>query len=224
MTSALNPLAIDEACYQRYLEALLAGNRHRCDEILQDQLQQGTALKTVYLELMQRAMYEVGTLWERNLVSVATEHLASATTEVLLTRVYPKLFLQPHKDHRAVIACVPQEQHQIGARMVADFFELHGWHGFFLGANTPTAGLIHLIRERDPDVVGLSMSILFNRPQLEGMLEALGREFPMLDLFLGGRAFQGEAGCNAREELMRKFQKLRYFDSLNELEGYLANE
>jgi methanogenic corrinoid protein MtbC1 len=224
MTAAHNSPAIDESCYQSYLEALLAGNRHRCDDILQDQLKQGVSLKALYLDLMQRAMYEVGTLWERNLVSVATEHLASATTEVLLTRVYPKLFLQPHKDRRAVIACVPQEHHQIGARMVADFFELHGWHGFYLGANTPISGLVSLIRERDPDVVGLSMSILFNRPQLERMLEAISSEFPALDLFLGGRAFQCDAGREAQRELMRQFQHLRYFNSLDELEIYLTNE
>jgi methanogenic corrinoid protein MtbC1 len=215
---------IREDDYRAYLHALLAGDRHRCADILQEQLRLGVSLKAVYLDLMQRAMYEVGTLWEANKVSVATEHLASATTEVLLALVYPRLFSLPHRDRRAVIACVPQEYHQIGPRMVADFFELHGWHGFSLGANTPTSGLLRIIRERDPDVVGLSMSLLFNRPQLEAMIETVSAEFPALDLLLGGRAFHGDgAGRLAREELMRRFPRLRYFDSLNELETFLTS-
>ena len=173
---------------------------------------------------MQRAMYEVGTLWEQNLVSIATEHLATATTEFLLAQIYPQIFAQPHKDRRAIITCVPGEYHQIGPRIVADFFEMHGWHGFTLGANTPTAALISMIRERDPDVVGLSLSRLINRPQLEGMLKAISREFPDLTLFLGGRAFSADdAGKQAREEVMLVCPQLVYFPSLNELEIYLTN-
>jgi methanogenic corrinoid protein MtbC1 len=224
MSDAPNAVtAVDEASYRGYLELLLAGDRHRCGAIIREHLQQGVSLKAVYLDLIQRAMYEVGTLWEKNAVSIATEHLASATTEFLLTLIYAQLFAQPHKDRRAIIACVPGEYHQIGIRIVADFFELYGWHGFSLGANTPTAALLSAIRERDPDVVGLSMSLLFNRPHLESMLEAIGSEFPQLELFLGGRAFSDEgAGRQAREELMQRYPQLVYFASLNELESYLT--
>jgi methanogenic corrinoid protein MtbC1 len=217
--------AIDETCYRSYLEALLAGDRRCCANILQEQLQKKQSLKIIYLDLMQRALVEVGSLWERNQISAATEHLASAITESLLGQIYPQLFSQPRRERRAIITCVPQEYHQIGARMVADFFELHGWHGFTLGANTPTGALIRMIRERAPDVVGFSMSILFNRPQLEGMIEAVSKEFPTLQLLLGGRAFHAEeAGWQAREELMQRYRQLRYFDSLNELEIYLTND
>jgi MerR family transcriptional regulator, light-induced transcriptional regulator len=215
--------AIAEACYRRYLKALLAGDRHACIDIFQDQLQQGVSLKTLYLDLVQRAMYEVGTLWERNRIAVATEHLASATTEMVLTTVYPLLFSQPHKDLRAIITCVPNEYHQIGARMVADFFELQGWHGFILGANTPTDGLLRMIAERDPDLVGFSMSMLFNRAHLELMVAAVSQSFPALRLLLGGRAFQGADGRQAREQMRDRFPGLRYLESLNDLEDYLSH-
>ena len=215
--------AIDESCYRRYLDALLEGDRRLCGNMLQELLDLETPLKAIYIDLMQRAMYEVGVLWQSNQISVANEHLASATTEALLALLYPKLFSQEHKDRRAVIACVPRELHQIGPRMVADFFELHGWHGFSLGANTPIDGLISIIHERDPDVVGLSMSLLFNRPQLEAMLDAVSREFPALTLMLGGQAFRGDgAGRQAREELMQRHPQLRYFETLDELEAFLT--
>lgn len=215
---------LDESCYAGYLAALLAGDRRQCAAIIQEQLDRRVPIKALYVDFMQRAMYEVGTLWERNLVSVATEHLASATTEVLLAQLYPRLFAQPHKDRRAVIACVPREYHQIGPRMVADFFELHGWHGFSLGANTPTDGLLRIIDERDPDVVGLSMSLLFNRPQLEDMLARVCREFPETALLLGGRAFHGNgAGRQARDELLRQYPGLTYVASLDDLETYLGH-
>ena len=220
-----SPPAIDEACYRGYLEALLIGNWQHCAKVLEEQLLRRLPLKSMYLDLIQRAMYEVGTLWEQNLVSVATEHLASATTERLLGFLYPRLFSQTYKDRRAIIACIAQEYHQIGPRMVADFFELHGWHGFFLGANTPAPHLIRMIRERNPDVLCLSMSLLFNLPQLESTLQIVSGEFPALQLFLGGRALNGEgAGRQVREELMRGYPRLRYFESLSQLESYLISE
>jgi MerR family transcriptional regulator, light-induced transcriptional regulator len=216
--------AIAETSYQNYLEVLLAGDRHRSATMVKELLHQGVSLKAVYLDLIQRAMYEVGTLWEHNAVSIATEHLASATTELLLAQIYPQLFAQKHKDRRAIIACVPNEHHYIGARIVADFFELHGWHGFSLGANTPTDALVAMIKERDPDVVGLSMSLLMNRPHIENMLEQISHTFPTLELFLGGRAFSGDgAGRQVRDELMQRYPQLVYFESLHELERYLTN-
>ena len=217
-------LSINETSFKNYLQALLIGDRQRAAVIIQDLLLQGVSLKSVYLDLIQRAMYEVGFLWENNRVSIATEHLASATTEVLLAQIYPQIFAQPHKDQRAIIACVPHEYHHIGARIVADFFELHGWHGFSLGANTPTAALLSMIDERDPDVVGLSMSLLLNLPYIESMLEEINRTFPILKIFLGGRAFSGDgAGKQARDKLAQRYPQLAYFDSLNELERYLTN-
>ncbi len=214
---------VSEGCRRIYLDALLAGEHQLCAGVVAEQLRLGSSLKTVYLDLMQWAMYEVGTLWENNVVSVATEHLASATTETLLALTDAKLFSQPHKDRRAVVACVPEELHQIGTHMVASFFELHGWHSFFLGANTSAAALIRSIETRDPDVVALSMCMLFNRPQLEGTIREIGRQFPRLKILLGGRAFHGESGGRqAAEELVRRYPQLQYFDSLNELEVYLA--
>ena len=224
MTDTTNASIFDETCYQSYLGSLLTGDRHRCAAIIQDLLQREVALKSVYLDLIQRAMYDIGTLWESNTVSIATEHLASATTELLLAQIYPQLFARPHEDRRSIIACVPHEYHHIGARIVADFFELHGWHGFSLGANTPTEALISMIHERDPDVVGLSMSLLINLPHIEDMLEKINREFPTLEIFLGGRAFSGDsAGKQAREDLIQRYPHLVYFESLNELERYLTN-
>lgn len=36
-------------------------------------------------------------------------------------------------------------QHEIGMRMVADFFEMEGWDTYYLGANTPTRSILQTI-------------------------------------------------------------------------------
>lgn len=97
----------------------------------------GESIENIYFHLFQRALYDVGKLWEQNKITVATEHLATAITEYLMVLCQQELFLTPRIDKRAIIACTANEYHQIGARMVADTFEMHGWDTWFLGSNTP---------------------------------------------------------------------------------------
>jgi len=120
-------MVISETVYGDYLAFLLSGKKAECVTIVQGLIDQKIFVKDLYLELFQRSMYQVGKLWEENKVSVATEHMATAITEGLLQLVYPMLFSADHVGKSAIIACVPQEYHQLGAKMVADIFEMNGW-------------------------------------------------------------------------------------------------
>lgn len=59
----------------------------------------------MYQDLVQRSLYEVGELWERGHVSVATEHLATAITESLLTWEF-----QPPLGQKVSTNCVPPDR------------------------------------------------------------------------------------------------------------------
>ena len=41
-----------------------------------------------------------------------------------------------------VATCIGGELHEIGIRMVADFFEMEGWDTYYLGANTPADAVV----------------------------------------------------------------------------------
>ena len=124
---------IEERLYQDYLKALLAGKRKQCRDMVQGLLDANIELKTLFTNLFQRSMYEVGELWENNRITVANEHLATSITESLLNLTYPVLFAADRSGKKAVISCSANEFHQVGGKMVADIFELNGWDGHFLG-------------------------------------------------------------------------------------------
>jgi methanogenic corrinoid protein MtbC1 len=174
----------------------LAGDRMLCTQTMQSVLVPGMELKDLYVQLFQRALYEVGEQWEKGKISVAVEHAATAIVERLLSIVQPKVFEGGERSHTAVIACVAEEYHQLGARMIADLFELNGWRCYFLGANTPLPDLLQLIRRHHPQVVGLSLSIYFNLPSLLKVYTALRNEFPKQLIIVGGQAFRW-GGLNA---------------------------
>ena len=180
---------ITKQLYETYLDLLLEGNRLKCVQLVQDLLDRQIDIKDLYLHLFQQSLYKVGELWEYNKISVAKEHLATSITEGLLTLVYPRLFKARRTSKKAVISCSANEYHQVGGKMVADIFELNGWDGYFLGANTPVDQLLSFIDEKEPDLVGLSLSVYFNLPSLKAGIEAIRADFRKLDIVVGGRAF-----------------------------------
>jgi methanogenic corrinoid protein MtbC1 len=203
-----------EGAYAQYLAALLDGNRAVCQAITEDLRAGGVGLKGLYVNLFQRALYQVGELWEHNQVSVAVEHLATAITERLLTSVQAQVFSGQQRERSVVIACVADEYHQLGARMVADLAELRGWRGHFLGANTPLPDLRRLIEACRPTLVGLSLSIYSNLPALLRALDALEAAYPDLPILVGGQAFRW-GGLDA----LQRYQNVSYVASLDELEA-----
>jgi len=204
---------ITETLYSDYLMALLAGSKPVCAEIVSTLLDAETPIKRIYLDLFQRSLYEIGTMWERNAISVSTEHLASSITESLLNLIYPKLFMSERRGRKAVIACCAAEHHQIGAKIVADFFEIHGWDSYFLGADTPADALVKMIDLKKPDLVGLSIAIYFNVPSLKTMIEEVKTTFEELPILVGGQAF-----LHGGRDFLKASPGVEYIDSLESLE------
>lgn len=176
--------------YNAYLASLLAGNRSGCAKMINDLIREKTSIKELYVNLFQSSLYEVGRLWEQNKISVATEHLCTSITESMISLCYPMIFAAEHTGKKAVITCTPGEYHQIGARMVADYFELYGWDGYFLGADTPADELMQYIREKKPDIVALSISVSFNLAKIRGLALKIREEFPDLTIITGGQGFR----------------------------------
>jgi len=205
-----------EPTYQEFLDNLLSGKRASCLEQVRQLLEQGIEIKMLYTELFQKSLYEVGELWERNQISVATEHLATSIIESAMGLIQPLLFGGQRTGRKAVVSCVANEFHQVGGKMVADIFELHGWDGYFLGANTPLADLLEMLKEKKPDVVCFSLSIYSNLPELLAAIAKVNQEFPALDILVGGQAFRWGG-----REALQPYQKVALLESLDDLERYI---
>ncbi len=180
---------ITEALYQEYLSLLLEGNKAGCARIVAKLIADKIDLETLYLALFKRSLYEIGDMWADNKVSVATEHLGTAITEGLMTQAYPLIFRQAHVGKKAVVACVANEYHQIGGKMVADVLELCGWDTYFLGANVPDEGLMTMLQDKKPHLLCLSLSLSTNIGHLDQTIRHVRGQWAKLPIFVGGKAF-----------------------------------
>jgi MerR family transcriptional regulator, light-induced transcriptional regulator len=178
-----------DAITNDFLQNLLKGNRANCSAIAKQYLEKNPSIKDLYEEVFKQALYEVGRLWENNKITVASEHLATAITEGILNELFEQIISRKKINKKVVVACVENEKHQVGIKMVADVFEMKGWESSFLGTGIPTSELVKFIRETQPDILAVSLSVYFNFANLLKMLELLRSEFPDLQIIIGGQAF-----------------------------------
>ncbi len=159
-----------------FTDALIMGDGHRVDTIVQQQFQQGLDSIDIGIQLIQPAMYEIGLRWETNRITVAQEHLATALAQTLLARNLTQTEYAPRTEHRALFACIPGNHHILGLRMVSDAFEIGGWDVQYLGADIPFNALLSQTDQWKPDLLGLSISTLNQLPVLKFCLGKLRSE------------------------------------------------
>ncbi|MBS4060209.1 MAG: cobalamin-dependent protein [Bacteroidetes bacterium] len=207
---------IADDVFKSYFDSLISGKRNDCRIIVDGLMTDHYSVEEIYSDLFQRSLYQVGEYWERNLISVATEHMATAITENLMILLQPAIFTTERVGKKAVIATVAGEYHQVGAKMVADIFEMNGWDGFFLGGNTPGNELIRFIDENKPDVIGLSLTIYFNFPVLISGIKQIRHYFDDTPLIVGGQAFR----WGVKPEALSAFKETYYLDSIGALNRF----
>lgn len=170
--------------------ALLEGNRRKCNEIVSRFLNEGNSLPAMHAGLLQPALINIGLKWQRGQITVAHEHIATATAQSLMADYFSREMLAPLNGKKAIFACIEGNEHVVGLRMVSDAFELAGWDVHFVGANTPSNALIAHIREWNPDCVGISICFSHQLEQarilIQKIRESVGIQQPFV--LLGGIA------------------------------------
>ncbi len=176
---------------QEYLDALLGLNRHRAYALIETALEQGATIADIYLGVFQPVLREVGRLWQLNHLGVAHEHFISAATQTIMSRLYPRIFGSQRVDRRLVMACVGDELHEIGARMVADLFELAGWDTLYLGANVEATDLAALLSRESPDLLCLSVTLGEHLGMLREQIQQVRQEpgCAGVKILVGGQPF-----------------------------------
>ncbi|MFV9506611.1 MAG: cobalamin B12-binding domain-containing protein [Oscillochloridaceae bacterium umkhey_bin13] len=175
--------------YENYLAALRAGDRRLALNTARTAIANGADIRDLYLDVLQPAMYEVGRLWEINQFTVAQEHLATAITQSVMAQIYASVLCQPPIGRTMVATCIGGELHELGIRMVADFFEIEGWDVYYLGANMPTGDVLSMIEQRRAHLLAISVTLGGHVLQVRELIDAV-RASPMgrrIKIMVGGQ-------------------------------------
>ncbi len=138
-------------------------------------------------------LVDTGAAWQVGTSAVWEEHFASAIVRTIIESLYLDVVEAaakiPRRSEHVLLANPPQEQHDLGLRMLADRFELAGYPVTFLGANTPLDEIAAAASATNAEIVILSIATMYERVELREFLELLHEKIPNVRLRVGGAAF-----------------------------------
>lgn len=190
--SFLDPTAPLAELASDHLALLLRAERAVASQRILAAVAAGTPLRLIYLEVFQRTQREIGRLWQMNRISVAQEHYCTAATQMIISQLYPHIFSgSTHRVGTLVATGVAGDLHEIGVRMLADLFELDGWHACYLGGNTPTDAVLQTVAQQRAQVLAVSATLSLHLPAVQALIERLRADgrFSAVRVLVGGYPF-----------------------------------
>lgn len=187
------PEAAAEYDFSDYMDSLLVCDKEKATRILLSLQEAGRPREVIYRDFMERALKEVGSMWERGDLPVWKEHCISEITLESMTLI--KEHKQaPARRKKPLMALVPgAESHSIGLRMISDQLEGQGFRIIFLGSNIPTDNILQGIRENKPEAILLSVTMPRHvdtvRLIIDKIKQTFGTKAPAI--LIGGAAFEG---------------------------------
>ncbi len=158
-------------------------------------------LVTLYNEILRPALYDIASNEKEQSITIGQEHIRTAIVRTIVECCYPfviverSLKFEPHQlnQKRVAIYCPEDEYHEIGPRMVEDFFALNGFETIFLGGNTPRENLFELMEDLQPDYVAISVSNYYNIVPAKRSIEFLRNKLSKVPkIIVGGYALENK--------------------------------
>ena len=121
------------------------------------------------------------------------EHMMSSIVRSIVETCYPFVLREREKTamqtaDTALVVCPRQEEHEIGARMAADFFTIWGFNTVYIGANTPDKTLLKAVESLQPRYIAVSVSNYYHMFAAKDMIANVRARFEVT-IAAGGQAF-----------------------------------
>jgi methanogenic corrinoid protein MtbC1 len=187
--------------YEEFISHLDRQDKPACvDFVLNLLSHRKTDIVTLYEQILAPSLRENFCRDRHEKICIWEEHVRTSIVRTIVECCYPYVIEErTRRNHaaardKAVILCPSEEYHEIGARMVADFFTLCGYDAVFVGANTPITDMLEVIGDIQPQYLAISVSNSYNILAAQKLIEHIlkikeqsGRDFKII---AGGYAFQ----------------------------------
>ena len=176
------------------LQALLAAHEREAAvmEVLRA-VEAGLGVERLYDEVLLPLLRTLGAGWQSGQTAVWEEHMATQAIRSAVEALYPRILARKAGVAPVPVTvaffCPPDEAHDLGLRMLADRFDLHGFRTVYVGASTPVDDMVACAPGVGAHVVCLSASTHFHRAALRHAVAALEAALPGVRIIVGGPAF-----------------------------------
>ena len=172
-----------------YADAVLGGSETAAERVVREAIEAGLPEGVISGEVVAPTMRAIGDLWERGLLSVADEHLATEISiRVLALQREAFRATSRRGAHRVVLAGIEGERHALGLTMAGSVLVHAGFDVRMLGPDLPMPDLAAAVDRHRPSLVGLSVTQAGLAELVPEAIDAARRIAPRVGVLVGGSA------------------------------------
>lgn len=139
--------------YEKFLNLLVSEDKENCVNFILDKLDKGEIdVVTLYTDILTLALNSMFcTEDDDDSECIWKEHVRTSIVRTILECCYPYLIKErkakgiDRRNEKIIVVCPSEEIHEIGARMIVDYFTMLGFDAIFIGANTPREEILNAI-------------------------------------------------------------------------------
>jgi len=187
---------VENNTLERYLRALLEGDRTACRCVIEETLQRGVPTNAVYADVIWPIMLEVEHLIRTDKISVVQEHLATRINRTIVDQLQNKLPRRPARGKKVAVCCGQNELEELGAQMTVDLFESDGWEVRFLGGGLTNDDILGYVNEYAPDILLIYGASPKQAPEIRQLIDTVRavNAWPNMRIMLSGGVFNRAEG------------------------------
>jgi len=177
------------------IEAVVGFDQDKSKKAAEEALKAGVPAYDVIMEGLALAMEEVGRRYEAGEYFLSELVMAGISANAIVDVVVPRLQIEKkEKVGIVLVGTVEGDLHDIGKNLVVTLLKASGFDVHDLGNDVPPKRFVEMVKEKKPNVVGLSSLLTSTLPKIRETLEALKeagvRE--TVKVIVGGRAMTQE--------------------------------
>ena len=154
-----------------------------------------TGVVDLYTRILAPALNQMTCQEEDQRLCIWREHVHTAIIRTIVESCYPFVIAEKKKMNigdrgKAAVLCPPEENHELGARMVADFLTICGFETIFVGSNTPYEEFLNGVEILKPKLIAISVTnyyhIFVTKKIVADLRSKMGDQ---VKIVIGGNAF-----------------------------------
>ena len=149
----------------------------------------------LYSEVLTPSLNNMQCSLQNKNMCVWKEHVRTAIVRTIVECCYPYVIKERDKLSKitrgtAVVICPPEEYHDLGARIVADYLSICGFDVVFVGSNTPFDDFYNAVDIINPKIIAISVSNYYNLVATKKIIADLRKKIKnKAKIIVGGYAF-----------------------------------
>ncbi len=182
--------------YDEFIKIFDANDKDECLFYCIEGIDKGKfTIPELYEEILKPALYNIDTCPASDPGCIWKEHLKTSIVRTIVEGIYPyviKLGREQERLNKKIILVNPEkEYHEIGLRMISDFFQISGYDVIYVGTNTPRMQICEAIRSEKPDCIAISVTDYYLIFEAKKIIQQIKENCKKdIKVILGGQAFK----------------------------------